>query len=132
MIFIERIYDKSPRRADTRFLVERLWPRGIKKDALRLDGWLKDAAPSNALRKWYGHKPERFIEFRKRYLAELRSNSISWKPIVEAARKGDVALLYSARDTVRNSANVLLQFLGSQGGARRRPAGQQAAEGRTD
>lgn len=115
MIEAVRVYD-SPRpkagaKKSARFLVERLWPRGMKKESLQLDGWLKDVAPSPALRKWYSHDVERWPEFRKRYLAELRKNSSAWQPLLEAARHGNVTLLYSARDTEHNSALILRAFL---------------------
>lgn len=116
MIEIARVYDdpRKSAKSGARYLVERLWPRGMKKESLQLDGWLKDVAPSNALRKWYGHEVERWPEFRKRYLAELRNNSSAWQPLLEAARRGNVTLLYSARDTEHNSAVVLRAFLTSK------------------
>lgn len=118
MIEAVRVYDsprhKSRAKKSVRFLVERLWPRGVKKESLQIDGWLKDVAPSNALRHWYAHKVERWPEFRRRYLAELRQNPAAWQPLLEAARRGDVTLLYSARDTGHNSAIVLRDFLDSQ------------------
>jgi uncharacterized protein YeaO (DUF488 family) len=117
MIEAVRVYDSPhPKRSakSSRFLVERLWPRGMKKESLQLDAWLKDVAPSNGLRKWYAHKLERWPEFRKRYLAELRANAAAWQPLLEAARRGDVTLLYSARDSEHNSAIVLRDFLFSK------------------
>lgn len=114
MIDVARVYENSQARtckASSRYLVERLWPRGMKKESLQLDGWLKDVAPSPALRKWYSHDVERWPEFRKRYLAELRKNSSAWQPLLEAARHGNVTLLYSARDTEHNSALILRAFL---------------------
>jgi uncharacterized protein YeaO (DUF488 family) len=114
MIHLARVYDESPRAAGPRFLVERLWPRGMKKEALHLDAWLKDVAPSDSLRRWFGHRFERWKEFQKRYVAELRARPDAWKPIFEAARRGDVTLLYSARDTERNSAVVLQKFLSAK------------------
>ena len=114
MIFIARVYDSEEKGGGARYLVERLWPRGMKKEALRLDAWLKDAAPSAALRRWFGHKPERWKEFQKRYAAELRANPDGWEPIREAARRGNVILLYSARDTERNSAIALRAFIAAK------------------
>ncbi|HLW83278.1 MAG TPA: DUF488 family protein [Candidatus Acidoferrales bacterium] len=128
MIEVARVYDrphqKSPN-SSSRYLVERLWPRGIKKESLHLDAWLKDVAPSQRLRVWYGHKLERWPEFRRRYLAELRANFAAQKgpsgrrsvepgglvALLEAIRRGDVTLLYSARDNEHNSAIVLRDFL---------------------
>jgi|SRR5579875_28005 len=117
MIQAARVYDRSRTESGAKafcFLVERLWPRGMKKESLKLNGWLREVAPSGALRKWYGHKVERWPEFRKRYLAELRKNPEAWQPLLDAARHGDVTLLYSARDTEHNSAVVLREFLNSK------------------
>ena len=115
MIEAVRVYDslrpKAGAKKSARYLVERLWPRGMKKTSLKIDGWLKDVAPSDALRHWYAHKVERWPEFRRRYLAEIRKNPAAWQPLIEAARRGDVTLLYSARDTEHNSALVLRKFL---------------------
>lgn len=110
-IRIQRVYDKSKKIEGSRFLVERLWPRGVKKAALHLDAWLKDVSPSPELRAWFNHAPERWPQFQKRYLAELRANPAGWKPILEAARRGNVTLFYAARDTERNSALLLQRFL---------------------
>ena len=107
----KRVYETAEASDGTRFLVDRLWPRGIKKEALKMKAWLKDVAPSPELRKWFGHDPEKWEEFQKRYRAELKSNSEAWKPILEAAKHGDVTLLYSARDTEHNSAVLLKTFL---------------------
>lgn len=113
-IRIQRVYDEQRKTAGARFLVERLWPRGVKKTALHLDAWAKDVAPSPELRKWYEHCVERWPEFQKRYLAELRANPAGWKPILEAARRGNVTLLYAARDTEHNSALLLQRFLSAK------------------
>lgn len=111
MIRLKRTYD-APARADgRRILVERLWPRGMKKEALAAHAWMKEVAPSTQLRKWFGHRPERWQEFRRRYRAELNANPAAWKPILEAARTGTVTLLYSAHDTVHNGAVVLREYL---------------------
>jgi uncharacterized protein YeaO (DUF488 family) len=113
-IRIQRVYEDSGKANGARFLVERLWPRGVKKTALHVDAWLKDVAPSPALRKWYQHRVERWPEFQKRYLAELRANPDGWKPILDAARRGNVTLLYAARDTEHNSALLLQRFLSAK------------------
>lgn len=111
MIKIKRVYE-SPADADgTRFLVERLWPRGMKKEALHMDEWLKEVAPSDGLRRWFGHDPDKWGEFRDRYFAELDEKPEALKPIAEASRKGDVTLLYSARDRERNNAAALKDYL---------------------
>lgn len=114
MIKTKRVYDKAEKNDGTCFLVERLWPRGIKKENLKMKAWLKDVSPSPELRKWFSHDPEKWTEFKKRYRAELKSQPEAWQPILEAAKKGDVTLLYSARDTEHNSALLLKEFLEKQ------------------
>jgi uncharacterized protein YeaO (DUF488 family) len=111
MIQLKRTYEPAARGDGRRILVERLWPRGIAKDALVLDAWMKDVAPSPALRQWFGHRVERWEEFRHRYRAELDANPEAWQPILAAARRGRVTLLYSARDTAHNGAVVLREYL---------------------
>lgn len=110
-ILTHRVYDSSAPVAGACFLIDRLWPRGIKKADLRCDAWLKDAAPSTQLRMWYQHDPEKWVEFKKRYFSELDKKPQSWKPILEAARKGPVTLLYSSRETKLNNAVALKEFL---------------------
>jgi len=107
----KRVYERAQVSDGTRFLVDRLWPRGIKKETLKMEAWLKDVAPSPELRKWFAHDPAKWQEFKKRYQAELKANPDSWKPLLEAARQGNVTLLYSARDTEHNSAVLLKEFL---------------------
>jgi len=114
MLRIKRVYEHLDSDDGRRFLVERLWPRGVKKEDLTMDGWVKDAAPSDALRKWFGHDPARWEEFRIRYFTELEENRDSWKPLLEEARHGTVTLLYSARDQLHNNAMALKQFLEDQ------------------
>jgi uncharacterized protein YeaO (DUF488 family) len=111
MIYIKRTYDPPARSDGTRFLVERLWPRGMRKEALEMDAWLKDVAPSAKLRQWFGHRPERWAEFRRRYREELIANPHAWGPILEASRGGKTTLLYSARDVAHNAAVVLRDFV---------------------
>ena len=111
MLKIKRVYEAHETSDGRRFLVERLWPRGIKKEALKMEAWLKEAAPSPALRTWYAHDVTKWEEFQKRYRAELESNPEAWRPILEAAAQGNVTLVYSARDTEHNSALVLRSFL---------------------
>jgi uncharacterized protein YeaO (DUF488 family) len=107
----KRVYESLETSDGPRFLVDRLWPRGIKKEALEIKAWLKDVAPSPALRKWFAHDPAKWREFQKRYRAELEANPVAWQPILEAAKQGNVTLLYSARDTEHNSAALLKEFL---------------------
>lgn len=111
MLKTKRVYEDAQANDGVRFLVERLWPRGIKKEDLTIKAWLKDAAPSPALRRWYAHDIGNWQEFQQRYRAELEVHPESWKPILETARQGNVTLLYSARDTEHNSALVLKSFL---------------------
>jgi len=111
MIKLERVYNKRSSADGKHYLVERLWPRGIKKTSLHLDGWFKDAAPSTELRKWFRHDPEKWEEFRRRYFAELDRTPGSWEAILQAARKNTVTLLYSSHDTEHNNAVALKEYL---------------------
>ena len=113
MIQVKRVYDPPERADGARYLVERLWPRGMKKENAALTGWLKEVAPSTELRKWYGHDPERWPEFQKRYREELKDDALqeSLAKLRQAARKGPVTLVYAAHDEERNSAVVLKQVL---------------------
>lgn len=111
MLKVKRVYESTEASDGIRFLVERLWPRGMKKEKLHMEAWLKDVAPSDSLRRWFGHDPLKWSEFQKRYRAELRDNPNAWKPILEASERGDVTLLYSARDEEHNNALVLRAFL---------------------
>jgi uncharacterized protein YeaO (DUF488 family) len=111
MIKVKRVYDPVEPDDGRRFLVERLWPRGIKKEALRMDGWLREVAPSDRLRRWFGHDPRKWEEFRRRYFAELEAHPEAWRPLLKAARVGNITLLFSARDTSHNNAMALREFL---------------------
>jgi uncharacterized protein YeaO (DUF488 family) len=111
MLKLKRAYDPPACEDGSRFLVERLWPRGVKKSTLRLDAWLKDVAPSPDLRKWFSHDPRKWLEFQKRYRSELTQHPEAWDPIAHAARQGTVTLIYGARDPQRNSAAVLRDYL---------------------
>ncbi len=115
MLTTQRVYDPPGALSSRRFLVERLWPRGIRKDSLQLDGWLKDVAPSTALRKWFAHDPAKWAEFRRRYFGELDRAPETWKPLAEAARRGQVILLYSSHDTEHNNAVALKEYLERHG-----------------
>lgn len=121
MIEVKRVYDPAvakaggPRaaREGTRFLVERLWPRGMRKEALKLDAWLKDVAPSDELRRWFAHDPAKWPEFRRRYFAELDSRPAAWAPLLKVARRGHVTLLFSSKELAHNNAVALKDYLES-------------------
>ena len=111
MIKVKRVYEPHATADGARFLVERLWPRGIAKLARRVDGWIKEAAPSTELRRWFNHDPQKWTEFKRRYVAELDARPDAWKPLLAKARRGRATLLYSARDVEHNNAVVLRDFL---------------------
>lgn len=111
MLQLKRAYEEASPTDGKRYLVDRLWPRGVSKANAHLDGWFKNVAPSAELRKWFGHDPALWPEFQKRYRAELVANPAGWEPLLEAARQGDVTLVYSAHDEAHNDAVVLHQFL---------------------
>ncbi len=111
MLQLKRAYDPVSRSDGTRFLVERLWPRGLSKTKLRVDAWLKDVGPTTALRKWFSHDPEKWPQFRRRYFRELDSRPESWQPIVSAARRRRVTLVYSSHDEEHNNAVALKEYL---------------------
>jgi uncharacterized protein YeaO (DUF488 family) len=108
---IKRVYDDPAPGDGLCFLVDRLWPRGIKKSALAGVTWLKDVAPSAELRKWFGHEPAKWAEFQKRYRRELDRNRDACRPLWEASKKDRVTLLFAARDVEINHAIVLKGFL---------------------
>jgi uncharacterized protein YeaO (DUF488 family) len=120
-IQIKRAYAAPAAGDGRRVLVDRLWPRGVSKADARLDDWMKDVAPSDALRRWFGHKPERWDEFRRRYRKELDGN-----PAVETLRQlaaeGPLTLVYGAKDEIHNDAVVLAERLAERPGSRRRPS----------
>jgi uncharacterized protein YeaO (DUF488 family) len=108
-VTVRRVYDDLPPRRETRVLVDRVWPRGIRKEALHLDEWVRDVAPSTELRKWYGHDPEKFSEFRRLYIAELAQPGpqAGLGRLRTQAAEGPVALLTATRDVDRSNATVL-------------------------
>lgn len=111
MIQIRRTYEPAVRDGSRVILVDRLWPRGVRKTALRLDAWLKDVAPSTELRQWFHHDPDKWPEFRRRYRKELEANPVALTSLLLAAAAGDVTLLYSAHDAAHNQAVVLKEYL---------------------
>jgi uncharacterized protein YeaO (DUF488 family) len=110
-IRLSRVYDHEPPAPGQRFLVERLWPRGVRQSDLHLDDWCKDVAPSTELRQWFGHDPEKWAEFRRRYTDELDAKPEAWGPLLAAVAAGDVTLLYSSRDRTHNNAVALRDYL---------------------
>ncbi len=114
MIQTKRAYERASKDDGQRILVERLWPRGVKKEALRLDRWIRDIAPSTALRQWFQHDPVKWGEFRRRYFRELEQHADVWQPLLALARRGRVTLVYSAHDTEHNNAVALEEFLKSK------------------
>lgn len=114
-IRVKRVYEPPARSDGVRILVDRLWPRGLDRDKAQIDDWMKDAAPSDALRRWYGHDPEKWPEFRARYLAELTQNPAAQELKHMAAKTKTLTLLFAAKDESHNNAVVLREFLlGSQ------------------
>jgi uncharacterized protein YeaO (DUF488 family) len=109
---IKRVYEPAAAGDGVRVLVDRLWPRGLKRDTARIDQWLKAVAPSEELRRWFNHDPERWVEFRKRYRAELARNRQSLTPLRDMLKgRKPVTLLFAARDAAHNNAVVLQAYL---------------------
>jgi uncharacterized protein YeaO (DUF488 family) len=104
---LKRAYEPPEKTDGTRILVDRLWPRGVSKAEAMLDEWIKEIAPSAELRTWFGHEPERWDEFRRRYRAELAQHSEMLKDLRRRACQGPITLVYSARDEIHNDAVVL-------------------------
>lgn len=129
MLTLKRVYDPVSRADGTRFLVERLWPRGVSKQALQVAAWPKDVAPGTELRKWFSHDPQKWAEFRRRYFRELDSRPEAWQPILAAARRGAVTLLYSSRDAEHNNAVALREYLQAKLREPASPARRRSQEG---
>ena len=110
-IRVKRVYDPPDAQDGARVLVDRLWPRGARKDEAKLTLWLKDIAPSDELRRWFGHDPARFNEFSRRYRAELAANQDAVSRIEDLVNAGPVTLLYAAHDEEHNNARVLADHL---------------------
>ncbi len=111
MIQVKRAYEPNSKNDGVRFLVERLWPRGVKKADLEVEAWIKDVAPSTELRRWFQHDPAKWSEFRRRYFRELEKHPDAWQPLVAQASRGRITLVYSAHDTEHNNAVALKEFL---------------------
>ncbi|MDO4638199.1 MAG: DUF488 family protein [Lautropia sp.] len=110
-IQIQRVYETSHATGGTYVLVDRLWPRGLRKEQAPFALWIKDVAPSQTLRHWFGHRPERWEEFRRRYREELDTQPEAMAPLLALARQGPLILLYAARDKEHNNAVVLADYL---------------------
>ena len=110
-IFLKRAYDPPASSDGQRILVDRLWPRGVSKDALKLDEWLKQIAPSNALRDWFGHDPAKWDEFQQRYATELDDNPAAVAQLRQRLATGPVTLIYAAKDEAHNNAAALKAYL---------------------
>jgi uncharacterized protein YeaO (DUF488 family) len=111
VIKVKRVYDKAEASDGSRLLVDRLWPRGLKRTDAVLDDWLKELAPSDRLRKWFDHDPRKWKQFRQLYFAELHDRTEAWGSVLERSRKGNITLLYAARDPDHNQAVALKDFL---------------------
>lgn len=110
-IALKRVYEPAKPDDGTRVLVERLWPRGVTRERAAIDLWLKEIAPSPELRKWYGHDPARWDEFRRRYRAELEANTEAIHQLRTLARRGPLTLVFATKDADRSSAILLKQYL---------------------
>jgi uncharacterized protein YeaO (DUF488 family) len=110
-IRLKRAYDLPSAEDGTRILIDRLWPRGVRKSSAGIDRWVKDIAPSTALRKWFGHDPARWQEFRRRYVAEIDDHADQLAELRAAAREGPITLVFAARDELHNDAVVLRDVL---------------------
>ena len=111
MIRLKRVYEPAQKSDGARFLVDHLWPCGLKKEALHVEHWIKLVSPSNELRSWFGHEPVKWKEFQRRYFAELDEQPDTWKALLEAARENDITLVFSARDIEHNNAVALKSYL---------------------
>jgi uncharacterized protein YeaO (DUF488 family) len=113
-IRIKRVYDPSSPQDGLRILVDRLWPRGLSKEKAKVDLWLREIAPSNELRKWYGHEPDKWTEFKKKYLKEIEEKKAEFELLRKKARQGTVTFLFSSREEKLNNAAALKEFVESK------------------
>ena len=111
MIEVKRVYEPAATSDGTRFLVDHLWPRGLKKEAVRVKSWIKAVSPTNELRHWFGHEPAKWKEFQRRYFAELDQKPEAWQPLLAAAQESDITLVFGARDEEHNNAVALKSYL---------------------
>jgi uncharacterized protein YeaO (DUF488 family) len=113
MISIKRVYEPASENDGIRVLVDRLWPRGVRKEAAAVELWLKEAAPSKTLRQWFNHEPEKWEAFKARYFAELDANPQGLVPLLAALQRGKVTLVYASRDEEHNQAVALREYISS-------------------
>ena len=127
MVKLKRAYESASPADGVRLLVERLWPRGLSKDRLKLDGWIREVGPTTELRQWFGHDPAKWSQFRARYFRELDSRPESWQPIAASMKRGTVTLVYSSHDEEHDNAVALREYLQSKTRRRARPRGPMPA-----
>ncbi len=108
---LKRVYETASRDDGVRILVDRLWPRGLSKDRAKVELWLREVAPSNDLRRWFNHEPEKWDEFRRRYFSELTEKDGAVRTVLEQASRSTVTLLFAAKDEERNNAVALREYL---------------------
>ncbi len=120
MIKIKRVYEQPSKDDGKRILIDRLWPRGLKKDDAQIDEWIKEVAPSNELRKWFNHDPNRWDEFKNRFFAELQGNREMVEGISNVARKGTVTLLFGSKEERFNNAVALKEYIDAKMNALKR------------
>jgi uncharacterized protein YeaO (DUF488 family) len=127
MIKLKRVYEPAASSDGSRVLVERLWPRGVRKANLKIDAWLQEIGPSNHLRRWFAHDLKKWDVFRERYFAELDTKPKVWKGLVQAARRGPITLIYSSRDPEHNNAVALKDYLQAKMKRAKNPARRKLA-----
>ena len=115
IIQLKRAFYPASEKDGYRVLVDRIWPRGLRKEEVRVDDWMKEIAPSTELRKWFGHEPAKWAEFRRRYFAELSHRRELVNMLLEIARSRPLTLVYSAKDEEHNNAVALREYLGAEG-----------------
>lgn len=111
MVKIKRVYDPLSSEDGIRILIDRLWPRGIKKEEAKIDEWMKEIAPTTDLRKWFSHDPAKWPEFRKRYITELKNKSELFERLRSEAKKGTITLLFAAKDAEHSNAVILKEVI---------------------
>ena len=116
---VKRIYDPPARSDGFRVLVDRIWPRGLSKEAAKLDAWIKDVAPSAELRKWFGHEPSRWASFKRRYFRELDEREEALEQLLEGCTARTLTLLFAAKDPEHNNAVALKEYLDARTEAKR-------------